>query len=298
MVTLANSSERCQSFHKLTSAECRHMYKTGIYNAQTYILNLVKCSRAAGWKWTFTVRDFCREWEIPVRTFYAAIKKLSYLGELHWEVKGAITVWYGADIANQDKNNTSENLVQVLAQPLKKDTDTSENLVQVLAQPMQEPAQSVQESAHIVQEPAHEISTTLAVKGLKNSPDYIQTSTESSDSVEEESLGAFAPQDSAIEKPILKVKKEVAEKDVPERPLVASTIDPDLETHLEAAVQGKEPSEDIKQQLLNHPGYAPTYRVYAKRYGWRGDTFASTMPDSASEILNKLRERGKYKVPK
>jgi len=72
----------------------------------------------------------------------------------------------------------------------------------------------------------------------------------------------------------------------------------DLQNHLEAATQGIEPPEDIKEQLIEHPGYAPTYAIYARRYRWEKNVLASEIPDYAKEAIKRIKERGKYKVPK
>lgn len=86
-------------FYKLMSHELRQLYKLKLLDASAYVLLIVKCQRAEGWKWTFKVKDFCREWEISRATFYRAVSKLKTLELLHWETGETITVWHGSDIA-------------------------------------------------------------------------------------------------------------------------------------------------------------------------------------------------------
>ena len=292
MSTIAISGNQSKSFHKFTFEECRTFYTEDLVDAAGYILLIVKCHGAAGWKWSFKVKDFCKEWNIPQRTFYYAISKLREKKLLHWEIKDTITVWYGTDIAKEHDTNTIVNEHKYPAIDCNATNGMSINTLQCIAQPVQPIAIEVPQIAQPVQLIAIEIPETLATKELQNPPDYIHTSTEFSDSVEEEFLGAEAPQELAIEKPTLKIK------DVPEQPLTPSVINPDLESHLEAVKQGIEPPEDIKQQLLEHPGYAPTYAVFAKRYKWERNIQVSEIPDSARELVQRIKERGKYKVPK
>jgi hypothetical protein len=94
-----NSTAR-ESFFKLTSEELKQAYRAKDINARRYILWIVKTHGKAGWKWTFTVKDFCSEWEINERTFYRAVSKLKMEGLLHWEIQSRITVWYGTDSHN------------------------------------------------------------------------------------------------------------------------------------------------------------------------------------------------------
>jgi hypothetical protein len=150
----------------------------------------------------------------------------------------------------------------------------------------------------------NETPEPLSVKD-SSIPHTIHTSTNSSEFVEEEFLGAEAPQEPSIEKPTLKIKDVPDQlpapsiiKDVPEQPPAPSTINLDLQSHLEAATQGIEPPEDIKEQLLEHPGYAPTYAVFAKRYKWERNIPVSEIPDYARDAVRRIKERGKYKVPK
>jgi hypothetical protein len=103
MSIVAENSNRRESFFKLTAEELKQAYKAGDINASRYILWIVKTHGKAGWKWSFTAREFCSEWEINERTFYRAVSKLRSEGLLNWETEGKITVWYDTvDATNLD----------------------------------------------------------------------------------------------------------------------------------------------------------------------------------------------------
>jgi hypothetical protein len=76
----------------------------------------VQTHGAAGWKWTFKVKDFCQEWGISKSAFYRAVSKLKDLNLLNWETDDSITVWHGSDIAKSSP--TSGNLVPPVGIPV------------------------------------------------------------------------------------------------------------------------------------------------------------------------------------
>ena len=85
--------------------ELRQLYELKLLDAPAYILLIVKAQRAAGWRWTFKVKDFCKKWGITTPTFYRAVSKLKTMGLLHWETGETITVWHSADIASSLTND-------------------------------------------------------------------------------------------------------------------------------------------------------------------------------------------------
>ena len=97
-----------KSFYKLMSPELKQLYELKWLDAAAYILLIVKTQRAAGWKWTFKVKDFCKEWGITTPTFYRAVSKLKTAGLLHWKTGETITVWHGADIAKDEPSLTDD----------------------------------------------------------------------------------------------------------------------------------------------------------------------------------------------
>ena len=103
-------SNKSEPFHKLMGGEVRQFYADKLLDAPLYVLLIAKTQRKAGWKWTFQVKDFCKEWGIAKTTFYRAVSKLRDLGLLHWEVKDAITIWHGTDIAKESSptNGTTD----------------------------------------------------------------------------------------------------------------------------------------------------------------------------------------------
>lgn len=106
LVSDSNIVERDKiQFYKLMTPELKQLYELKLLDAPAYILLIVKTRRAAGWKWTFKVKDFCQEWGIATPTFYRAVSKLKTLGLLHWETGETITVWHSTDIA-KDANSS------------------------------------------------------------------------------------------------------------------------------------------------------------------------------------------------
>jgi hypothetical protein len=98
--SLANSEAvSSEPFHKLMASQLREMYSLKLLDAPAYVLLIVQTHGAAGWKWTFKVKDFCQEWGISKSAFYRAVSKLKDLDLLNWETDGSITVWHGSDIA-------------------------------------------------------------------------------------------------------------------------------------------------------------------------------------------------------
>lgn len=163
------SANKSKSFYKLMSSELKEMYQAGLLDAPAYVLLIVKTQRAAGWKWTFKVKDFCLEWGINERTFYRAVSKLKSMNLLHWETNGIITVWHGTDIAAgvspTDTHDTTA------------DTDDSE----IDSDDSSETPMAVKNAETIV------IPESCAT------PDLIRSSTDSPESVEESKI-ATPPQ--------------------------------------------------------------------------------------------------------
>ena len=88
------------SFYQLHEVELRKLWALKLLDASAYILFIVRVHGAAGWKWSFKIKDFCSSWNVGRRTFFRAVSELRTLGLLHWESDDAITVWYGTDIAS------------------------------------------------------------------------------------------------------------------------------------------------------------------------------------------------------
>ncbi len=91
----------------LKADELKQAYRQGDISTSLYILWIVKIHGKPGWKWTFTVREFCAQWEINERTFYRAVSKLKAEGKLHWEAERRITVWYDTDDSKGDAHVTA-----------------------------------------------------------------------------------------------------------------------------------------------------------------------------------------------
>jgi hypothetical protein len=92
------------------------MYSLKLLDTPAYVLLIVQTHGAAGWKWTFKVKDFCQEWGISKSAFYRAVSKLKDLDLLNWETDGSITIWHGSDIAKSSP--TSGNLVPPVGIPV------------------------------------------------------------------------------------------------------------------------------------------------------------------------------------
>ena len=65
-----------------------------LFNATAYLLALVKCHGAAGWKWSFRVADFCKEHGLSERSFYRALSKLRTKRLIFWSAGDNISVWW------------------------------------------------------------------------------------------------------------------------------------------------------------------------------------------------------------
>lgn len=163
------SSDKSKPFYKLMGSELRQMYEAKLLDAPAYVLLIVKTQRAAGWKWTFKIKDFCEEWGINERTFYRAVSKLKSMGLLNWETNGIITVWHGSDIAKSDSPAACDDSPTDTHDSYT-DTDDSESDIDVSTVPAMS-----EENAE----------TPIALE-LCASPDLIRSSTDSTESVEED----------------------------------------------------------------------------------------------------------------
>lgn len=175
--SVPNSGKKSKSFYKLMSSELKEMYQAGLLDAPAYVLLIVKTQRAAGWKWTFKVKDFCLEWGINERTFYRAVSKLKSMNLLHWETNGIITVWHGTDIATNDIEADSD------VSPADTDdtaTDTNDSKIDT----------NVSNTTPM----AIENAETIAVPTSCPSLDLIRSSTDSTESVEEKDIPVATPQ--------------------------------------------------------------------------------------------------------
>jgi hypothetical protein len=105
-----------EPFHKLMPSQLREMYSLKLLDTPAYVLLIVQTHGAAGWKWTFKVKDFCQEWGISKSAFYRAVSKLKDLNLLNWETDDSITVWHGSDIAKSSP--TSGNPVPPVGIPV------------------------------------------------------------------------------------------------------------------------------------------------------------------------------------
>lgn len=144
-------------------SELKKMYAMGLLDAPAYILLIVKSHGKAGWKWTFTVKDFCQEWAINERTFYRAVSKLKHLNLLEWETKGSITVWCDTDVNQNDTDvkldDTNDN---------QSDTDDTKHDTSVIT----EKPQSVAHSS------TQEFSTSLQIYSYSSQINSNTTDTE------------------------------------------------------------------------------------------------------------------------
>ncbi len=140
------------------SPELKEMYELKLLDAPAYILLIVKTQRAAGWKWTFKVRDFCKEWGLNERTFYRAVSKLKTMGLLHWETGETITVWHSADVAKDDNDTVdmSINTLTPVSVPVSP-VSVTETPMSVLVTPM-----------------TQQTAETLTSSCLHHAPDIIQ----------------------------------------------------------------------------------------------------------------------------
>jgi hypothetical protein len=151
-----------EKFFLMTISDVKEHYKAKLINAQAYVLYIVKANKAPNWKWTFNVKAFCTEWEIPERTFYWAISKLRSQGLLHWSIKERMTLWYETNIAQNP------------------DTDLA---LQDVAEPVQDVAEPVQDVAEPVQDVAEEKAESLDITSIQNATNINQIDTNSSSDI-------------------------------------------------------------------------------------------------------------------
>jgi len=85
---------KTQPHVRLTAEELKEDYKLGLMPAHTYLLYLIRSLRRDGHKLVIDcVEEFCKEWEIPSRSFYRAKNLLIQKGKLKEQIKGRVDLW-------------------------------------------------------------------------------------------------------------------------------------------------------------------------------------------------------------
>ena len=170
-----------QPFFIMSVDQVQKDYKDKIITTEAYILYLVQTHRAAGWKWSFSIKEFCKQWEIKERSFYHALSRLKAKKRIYWEVKGAITLWWGADLAKVDYSDlTNSQDVDGIKAP-----QSVAEAVQHIAVPMQSVAEAVQHVAVPMQSVAQQMRETSTVQAFQSPTDIKQINTDTTDSKEE-----------------------------------------------------------------------------------------------------------------
>jgi hypothetical protein len=128
---------RREQFHKLRESELKRihrfqgLHKRRYIDSAFYILMVLKTRLKQGWKWVINKWDFCRQYDIPYRTFDSALRKLREDGLIWQEGEGD----------------------RIALGWLPSGFETA----QEIAEFAQEPARVAQEPARVAQEPAQEI---------------------------------------------------------------------------------------------------------------------------------------------
>lgn len=242
-------------FYKLMTPELRQLYELKLLDAPAYILLIVKTQRAAGWRWTFKVKDFCQEWGLNERTFYRSVSKLKTLGLLHWATGDTITVWHGADIAKDDiilpleNSDTSDSDISDMSINTLTRVSVPVSSVSVVESPVSVPVSSV----------SAEISETLAKNDSQDASDLNQIFLDQTDNAaalktleEKENINQegsnLHPPASLIDKPGGGVKLTDPHVDQGSAPLVA------LKAVLPPVTQPTQPTQaEVSPALLVTP---------------------------------------------
>jgi hypothetical protein len=219
-----------QKFHKLTPDECRQMYTSNLVDTAGYILLIIKTHGAAGWKWGISAREFCLEWGIKIRTFYAAIKRLVANGLIEAKRRSDILLSYKTvpDITMSDVAHTYSSDCTV-----------------------------VQHDCTEVQHGVKTKAETVVQQDFQNLPDSSQTSSDFESEEEEEQT---APCGGAV----------CLEEEIKEEELTVEEIkltEEELAIAFHEAEQGVKPSVQVVTQL-RETKYWTAFATIALVNGW------------------------------
>ena len=121
---------------RISNEEARRLFEMGVFNATTYLLAIVKSHGGAGWKWSFRVADFCKEYGFQRSTFYCALSKLRAKHLIFWSGAEKVTVWW-QDIGLANSSTTSGNDSQEDNLSSNGSKQDSSKAVQIVGQPVQ-----------------------------------------------------------------------------------------------------------------------------------------------------------------
>ncbi len=245
-------------------------YKEKLINAETYVYYLIKAHRSAGWKWTFSVKEFCKEWDIKERTFYHAVSRLRSKKLIEWQTEGRITVWWGADIAKTDPgvsenppNPVPASAPQTFAEP----PQLLAVEAQTFAEPVQEVAEEAQPLAVEVQNVAEVTPETLALQSVKNATDMTDIKQISTD--------------------ICLISSVETEQEE------ASLTRQELLHHVERAREGVKPTLEVIAQLREDSGLWVQFQGYIQLHGWKlqDDLSTLSLENPAKKVVEQLKAR-------
>ncbi|WP_235018968.1 hypothetical protein [Tolypothrix sp. NIES-4075] len=273
----------------MTAERAKSDYKQKLITAEAYMLYLLDSHRSVGWKWTIEPKEFCKTWEIPRSTFYRAISSLKSKGKLNWEVQGKITLWRGSDIGIEDSlTNGIDNLTNETCSL----TNGIDNLTNETCSLTNGIDNLTNETAVLLM--GKQGTQSLVQQEFENLTDIKQRETDSTESVSlplthNQEPPAIAPFGGAS--PATALNEEEVPRDA-EVPQVKLTND-ELKTHLDAAVKGVMPSDDVIGQLRDSD-YWVCFRRAAEVHNWDlGQLFQSDVPAHLKEHMRSLAEKFK-----
>lgn len=168
---LVNTQVSTERFWRLTEKELRRLYKTKVLTAVGYIEGIIRLNKA-GFVLRTTVKEFCKNWGIPRRTFYNVLKKLP--SDIHFECEdnAPIRLWHGGEVVQlPDVQPVAQATVQpvtntekLMAHGVKHDSKQQFTTEPSMAHP-------VQRMAHPVQRMAQSPPETLATQASCNAKD-------------------------------------------------------------------------------------------------------------------------------
>lgn len=265
-----------QPFFIMDIEQIRLDYKEKLINAETYVYYLIKAHRSAGWKWTFSVKEFCKEWDIKERTFYHAVSRLRSKKLIEWQTEGRITVWWGADIAKTDPglsenppNPVPASSPQTFAEPVQEVAEEA----QPLAVEVQNIAMEAQPLAVEAQTFAETTPETLALQSVKNATDMTD---------------------------IKQISTDICLISVDTEQEKASLTREELLHHAELAREGVKPTPEVIAQLREDSGLWVQFLGYIQLHGWQlqDDLSPLSLENPAKMVVEQLKARRKgYRPP-
>jgi hypothetical protein len=215
---------------------------------------------------------------------------------INWQAEGRVTLWWGADIGSYNSSvldNPSTSCTVGSPQSVAFSLQPIAPAMQDVAEKMQSVAadeQSVANKLHCI---AQDELESIAVQGFQW-PIYIQRETDSTESVSlplthNQEPPALAPLGGASPATVLNEEEMPRDAEVPQIKLT----DDELKAHLDAAVKGVMPSDDVIGQLRDSD-YWVCFRRAAEVHNWDlGQLSQSEVPAHLKEQMRSLKERVK-----